>query len=108
MSRPYISFGPGGPRWGVIMTQREAIRGMGAIAKVVVIAVVGFAILGIFTTNNVGEQAAAAIALVVVMFWLARQPPARPMTAAEQQAAFEAAKAEFDATAPPKFGRRSF
>jgi hypothetical protein len=92
--RPYISVGRGGPRVGVVLGAR-AVLGMGKFF-------VGFAaVLGAMSALVYGSslnptaQYAIVIAGVAIMFWLARRPYAPPMTAAEQEAAYQAAKAEF-------------
>jgi hypothetical protein len=94
MSRSYISIGPGGPRFGVVLGRRDMIDAVVSIAGIFAVV---FA-LGAF--GQAGNLPAGAQWLIVAiglgaMFKLARRPYVPPMTAAEQEAAYQAAKAEF-------------
>jgi hypothetical protein len=94
--RPYVSIGRGGPRLGAVFSGREAVRGAGSIVRLLAIIVPALAVLGVFTTNNSLEQWGAVALLVPLMFFAATRKPARPMTAAEKEAEFQAAKAAFN------------
>jgi hypothetical protein len=92
--RPYISVGRGGPRLGVVLGQR-AVLGMGKFF--VGLTAIIFAMALFAHTGNLPPLAqwAIVIAGAFLMFKAARRPYLPPMTAAEHEASYQAAKAEF-------------
>jgi hypothetical protein len=93
MARPYISIGGGGPRLGVVLGRRDVL-GMGKFFVGFAFVIVGMATLASAGNGNPLALLAVGIGAVVV-FFVARRPYVPPMTAAEQEAAFQEAKSEF-------------
>jgi hypothetical protein len=106
MSRPYISIGRGGPRVGVVLGRRDVI-GTGKFFVGLAAIIATMALLAHAGNLDPAVQWLIAIGAALIMFRLARRPHVPTPTAEEQQAAFEQAKAEFEATRS-RFGRRSF
>jgi hypothetical protein len=94
MARPYISIGGGGPRVGVVLGRRDMA---GAAKTIVGFFVIVFVMAALAHAGNLSPGAQWAIVAIgaLAMLKLARRPYVPPMTAAEQEAAFQAAKAEF-------------
>jgi hypothetical protein len=94
MARPYISIGGGGPRVGVVLGRRDML---GAGKFFVVLVAVIFAMALFAHAGNLDQPAqwAIVIAGAFLMFKAARRPYLPPMTAEEQEASYQAAKAEF-------------
>ena len=94
MARPYISIGRGGPRLGVVLGRRDMVGAVTAIGGIFALV---FALGALAHAGNLPDGAQWLIVAIgaVIMFKLASRPYVPPMTAAEREAAYQAAKAEF-------------
>jgi hypothetical protein len=94
MSRTFLSIGAGGPRVGVVLGRRDTL---GAAKFIIGLFAIIFAMALFAHAGNLDQPAqwAIVIAGAFLMFKAARRPHLPPMTAEEQEASYQAAKAEF-------------